>query len=73
MRKNKKKQKQNQPKEFLPAIRGLEVKIYLRNGEEIKGEILSISTYEIIVKTKEGKDLLIFKHAIDFIDYFQKT
>ncbi|MCQ6254558.1 RNA chaperone Hfq [Methanocaldococcus sp.] len=54
--------------EYARKLKGKKVKIFLRNGEVIDANITGISNYEIIVKVRD-KNLLIFKHAIDYIEY----
>ncbi len=63
-----KRQQRPQNFEYIRKLNGKIVKIFLRNGEKIEGEIAGISTYEIIVKVN-NKNLLIYKHAIDYIEY----
>ncbi|WP_456471983.1 RNA chaperone Hfq [Methanocaldococcus sp.] len=63
-------QKKNQIQNFEYArkLRDKKVKIYLRNGEVLDAEVVGVSNYEIVVKI-EDRNLLIFKHAIDYIEY----
>ncbi|XRO77152.1 RNA chaperone Hfq [Methanocaldococcus sp. 10A] len=66
--------KKQKPKKSIPnfeyarRLNGKKVKIYLRNGEVLEAEVNGVSNYEIIVKVGE-RNLLIFKHAIDYIEY----
>ncbi|WP_456420124.1 RNA chaperone Hfq [Methanocaldococcus infernus] len=60
--------KQIQNFEYARKLRGKNVKIFLRNGEVLDAEVTGVSNYEIIVKV-ENRNLLIFKHAIDYIEF----
>jgi len=54
--------------EYARRLNGKNVKIFLRNGEVLDAEVNGVSNYEIMVKVGE-RNLLIFKHAIDYIEY----
>jgi host factor-I protein len=66
--------KKQQPKKVIPnfeyarRLNGKKVKIFLRNGEVLDAEVTGVSNYEIMVKVGD-RNLLIFKHAIDYIEY----
>lgn len=54
--------------EFWPRIHKKQVSIHLNGQPMITGEITAYGTYEIVVKTKAGKEIMIPKHAIISID-----
>jgi host factor-I protein len=54
--------------EYARRLNGKKVKIFLRNGEVLDAEVTGVSNYEMMVKVGE-RNLLIFKHAIDYIEY----
>ncbi|XRO75699.1 RNA chaperone Hfq [Methanocaldococcus sp. 28A] len=72
MKKPLKKQQQlkkvNSNFEYARRLHGKKVKIFLRNGEVLDAEVNGISNYEIVVKVGD-RNLLVFKHAIDYIEY----
>jgi len=70
--------KKQQPKKVIPNFEyarrfiGKNVKIYLRNGEVLDAKVTGVSNYEImatVMKDNEIKNMLIFKHAIDCIEF----
>jgi len=68
--KEKKKQKREEKKQidsFTEVLRGAKVKLYLRGGKELEGEIIDTSKYEIRLMTGE-KQLIVFKHTIDYLE-----
>lgn len=53
---------------FWPRIHRKQIAVHLAAQPMIQGELTAFSTYEIIVKTKTGKEILIPKHAIASVD-----
>ena len=54
--------------EFWPRIHRKQIAVHLAGQPMIQGELTAFSTYEIIVKTKAGKEVLIPKGAITSVD-----
>lgn len=59
---------ENQSNQYsLLGIRLSDVRIHLRNDKIITGKIEKIGRYEIVVE-REGKKIILLKHAIDIIE-----
>jgi len=73
MKQNKSKKPKQIPNfEYARRFIGKNVKIYLRNGEVLDAKVTGVSNYEImatVMKDNEIKNMLIFKHAIDCIEF----
>lgn len=54
--------------EFWPRLHRKQVSIHLNGQPMISGEITAYGTYEVIVKLKNGKEVLIPKGAITSVD-----
>lgn len=47
--------------------RGEVLKFVFLDGKSITGVLLAASNYELIIQTKEGKEVTIFKHALKYL------
>lgn len=47
--------------------KGISVTIYLTNGFQMNGEVIGFDNFTIILK-KQGKEQMIYKHAISTIE-----
>lgn len=56
------------PMEFWPRIHRKQISVHLNGQPMITGDLTAFSTYEIIVKTKAGKEILIPKGSIVSVD-----
>jgi len=56
------------PMEFWPRIHRKQIAVHINGQPMISGELTAFSTYELIVKTKAGREVLIPKHAITSVD-----
>jgi len=46
------------------------VKLYLRTGAILTGDVVRITKYEIVLNTSNGQ-VVVFKHAIDYLDVLE--
>lgn len=53
----------SKPKAKPVLVPGDVIKIHLRSGQTLEGQILRITKYEIVLSS-----LIIFKHAIDYVE-----
>jgi len=54
--------------EFWPRIHRKQVSVHLNGQPMITGELMAFSTYEIVVKLKTGREVMIPKGAIVSVD-----
>lgn len=56
------------PPEFLPLLRKKPVTVHLIGGIEIAGILAGWNNYELVIGLDDGREILVFKHAITHID-----
>lgn len=54
--------------EFWPRIHRKQIAAHINGQPMIQGELVAFSTYEIVIKTKTGREVLIPKGAITSVD-----
>ena len=53
-----------QPMDFLASWIGKRVALTTMAGEEIRGILVGISTYDLVLQRPDGVPLYVFKHAV---------
>ena len=71
-KKSGKKSEKKKKKELLDTVisggwRGKKVTVYLMNGTTFTGKITLVTKYEIALRTENGTDVVLFKHAISHV------
>jgi hypothetical protein len=56
------------PPQPLMVLLGTPVVLHLRHGEMMRGTLVKLFTYELLVRTSDGKDAIVMKHGIDWIE-----
>jgi len=65
--KKTKKEEKRQIDSFTELLKGEKVRLHLRGGEKLEGEVIDSSKYEIRLAVGE-KQLIVFKHTIDYLE-----
>ena len=76
--KKEKKAKKDKEKAKVWSIGGVplkKVRIHLRGGNSLIGEVVGVTTYEIVLKpnshVSDYDKIVIFKHAVDYIEVIE--
>ncbi len=69
--KEDKKKKKSKVPTVGDLLSGKTALFYLRNGDVLKGKYKGITRYEIHIETEKGM-VILFKHAIDYIEILDK-
>jgi sRNA-binding regulator protein Hfq len=56
------------PPQPLIALIGAPVVLHLRYGELMRGTLIKMFTYEVIVRIRAGVECVVMKHAIDWVE-----
>jgi RNA chaperone Hfq len=59
----------HQPPAFLPKLLNCKVTVHLVNGRNIQGILRGFNAYEIRLELMNKAEWLLFKHAIQSIEY----
>jgi hypothetical protein len=59
------------PPQPLMALLGTPVVLHLRYGELVRGTLVKLFNYELVVRIADGKDAVIMKHGVDWIEPVQ--
>lgn len=54
--------------QFYARIERKPVVIHLRGGQTLSGELAGLDTFDVVLEREDGKQALIPKHAIDWIE-----
>jgi len=78
VKKKEKKAKKDKEKAKVWSIGGVplkKVRIHLRGGNSLIGEVVGVTTYEIVLKpnshVSDYDKIVIFKHAVDYIEVIE--
>jgi sRNA-binding regulator protein Hfq len=56
------------PPDPLGALVGAPVTLSLRGGNTLRGVLVTLYKYEMVVRLGDGKDAIVMKHAVDWIE-----
>jgi sRNA-binding regulator protein Hfq len=56
------------PVQPLIALLGTPVVLHLRYGELVRGVLVKLYNYELVVRMEPGREVVVMKHAIDWIE-----
>lgn len=65
---HEKEKEARQPPRPVEELKGKKVTIHLFGGGEIVGMVKQVSKYELVVQGKGNRDLVVFKHAIMYVE-----
>ena len=58
-------------KDTLPQKIGQNAIIHLRGNQILRGKIKKVTLYDITIETEQKEEILILKHAIDYIKWIK--
>lgn len=57
---------------FLPAMRGQKVLARLVDGRPLNATLEAFNNYELLFDLGSGKKMMVFKHAVSYIEFTKK-
>jgi sRNA-binding regulator protein Hfq len=56
------------PPKSVQALLNTPVVLHLRGGTQLQGVLVSVLTYEFVVKTGDNTYLIVMKHGVDMLE-----